>query len=526
VRKIISILLALGLVLAFSAVAMPTSAANTCSGTVTMDVGCAGATDTYTINFTAPVTLLKTNDSLSVTFGAGTDLTGVNSTYVTVQDFTAPAWGPSNPTTVNVTGTKIVFPVPGTITAGDKVQVVIQKVVNPAGGTYTMVLDYKLLCCGPFDFCTVDYTIKPAYNTYYLMVDFGTTYPGIAQNFVPPFKACGQNNTGTFNTTLIGGKWYDQFNLMLVSNVTGCALPCTNMSLFVDLTATASATAVASLNVSGEFHALNSTTHNATFALNVTPLGVGLNTILASLLHFDTVGEYDICFKVTCPGTPGGSCSSVPPCQAGAATTVAQMCKHFKVYQWKDAAKIILQEKWNLISLPLVPLDPPVASILASIDPEALDKDLVQDIQAIWHYDRCNSKWAVWPTPTAGQDALTQLKDGEAYWVRVTYPFSATPGVCGNITWWVWGTEKPMPPSAPADYKVCEGWNMVGFLGTTAKNVTEYLWNWPPAPVVVYGWDQGCYNVQNWNLIVAPEQLQPGQGYWMAFPKAGDIFVP
>jgi hypothetical protein len=203
-------------------------------------------------------------------------------------------------------------------------------------------------------------------------------------------------------------------------------------------------------------------------------------------------------------------------------TIVAQKCYHFKVYQWKDAAKITLKEKWNLISLPLVPLaDPPVANVLAAIP--LADRN---NILSIWHYNRCTNKWALWPTPGAGQDALTSLVDGESYWVRVKYPIAPLTPVCGNITLWVWGTEKPMPPAAPADYKVCEGWNMVGFLGTTAKNVTEYLWNWPPAPVVVYGWDQGCWNVQNWNLIVAPEQLQPGQGYWMAFPAAGDIFVP
>jgi hypothetical protein len=272
---------------------------------------------------------------------------------------------------------------------------------------------------------------------------------------------------------------------------------------------------------------LNSTSHNYTFAQNIT-LAVGTSVNLTSLLHFDTVGSYTICFKVICPAGPMGSCTSVPPCQAGVATIVAEKCYPFKVYQWKDAAKIILQEKWNLISLPLVPLaDPPVESILASIDPEALDKDGVQDITAIWNYDRCTDKWFVWPTPGAGQQALTQLVDGDAYWVRVTYPFSTTPGVCGNITWWVWGTEKPMPPSAPADYKVCEGWNMVGFLGT-ATNVTPaaYLWNWLAPLPVVYGWAPGCWNVQNWNLINGAETLVPGQGYWIAFPAGGDIFVP
>ena len=37
-----------------------------------------------------------------------------------------------------------------------------------------------------------------------------------------------------------------------------------------------------------------------------------------------------------------------------------------------------------------------------------------------------------------------------------------------------------MPPAAPADYKVCEGWNMVGFLGTANMTPNAYFWNWTP----------------------------------------------
>jgi len=514
------------MILALSAVALPAQAAltNTCSGNVSIVSSCAGDTAVYTINFTAPVTLLKTNDRLSVTFGAGTSLAAVNSSWVTVQDFTTPVFGPTNPASVTINGTKISFPVPGTINAGDLVSVVISKVVNPAGGPYTMVLDYQLLCCGPFDFCAIDYTIKPAYSTYYLKVDFGPTYPGIATDFVPPFKACGQNYTGTFNTTLIGSNWYDQFTLTLVTNVTGCADLCTNMTLFVDLVAYPTATAKASLNFSKSAPpltspiGLNSTGHNYTFVgMNLTPTLVGENTTLNGVLHFDTPGNYTICFKVFCPGGPGsGQCPNcVPP---GQETLVTQRCIPFKVYQWKDAIKIILGEKWNLISLPLVPLvDPPIEDLLASINPT----DRAQ-IDSIWYYDNCKDvpeaqKWSMWKG-----GGLTTLVDGKAYWLKVM-PYNTAD--CGNITWWVFGTEKPMPPASPAQYPVCEGWNMVGFLGTAA-NVSAYLWNWAPAPVVVYGWQAGCFADQKWVVKTAGASLTLGQGYWMAFPADGAVYVP
>jgi hypothetical protein len=207
-----------------------------------------------------------------------------------------------------------------------------------------------------------------------------------------------------------------------------------------------------------------------------------------------------------------------PLCQAGVDTLVAPKCIPFKVYQWKDAIKIILDEKWNLISLPLVPLvDPPIADLLASINPT----DRAQ-IDSIWYYDNCKAvpeaqKWSMYPG-----GGLTNLVDGKAYWLKVM-PYNTAD--CGNITWWVWGTEKPMPPASPAQYPVCEGWNMVGFLGTAA-NVSAYLWNWGTPTPVVYGWQHGCFASQGWVLKTASSTLTLGQGYWMAFPAAGAVYVP
>jgi hypothetical protein len=498
---------------------MPAAAAlPACTGNVTISNDCAGAAANYTINFTAPVTLTPGNDKLSFTFGNGTSLAGVNATDVTVS-------GVGSPSSINATGTHIEFPVPGgaLIFAGTVISVKINDVVNPAGGSYSLVLDYQLVCCGAVDFCTISYKIKLATAKYALMVDFGPTYPGIAQDFVPPFKACGQVADGNYSTVQIGSLWFDQFNLIVKLTDAGCAPPCANATLSVNLVTipTGVTSPKVTLNVSGETFVLNATGAK-NFTLGVTLNATG-NTTLASLLHFDTPGKgYEINFKLYCPATPMGNCDSIPPCQAGVPTLVAEKTYKFDVYQWKDAAKITLKEKWNLISLPLVPLvDPPVATTLASI-PAA---DLL-NIVSIWHYNCDTGKWALWPTPGAGQDTLAELKDGEAYWVRVKYPIAPLDPICGNITWWVWGTAKPMPPAAPAQYPVCDGWNMVGFLGLAPLTPAAYLWNWTAGTYVVYGWDQNCWYLQGWNLINGAETLKPGQGYWMAFNGAGAIYVP
>jgi hypothetical protein len=349
--------------------------------------------------------------------------------------------------------------------------------------------------------------------------DSSPTYPGIALDFVPPFKACGQNFTGAMEFET--GKFANAFNLILAPTVVGCNAPCTtNVTISLNMTA-APAGANVTLSLDGGVTYLHLTTSAPSAVVGNVTLGANTTIVWAGLIHFNTVsapGVYTICFKAVCPA----GAISCPLCSASA-VDVAARCINFKVYQWKDAAKITLHEKWNLISLPLVPLaDPPIADVLAAIP--AADR---ANILSIWHYNRCTNKWAVWPTPSAGQDTLTQLVDGESYWVRVNYPIAPLAPVCGNITLWVWGTEKPMPPLAPAQYNVCEGWNMVGFLGTSNSTPNAYFWNWGPTPnPVVYTWDPGCWNVQNWRLLGGTDNLTPGAGYWVAFPAAGAIYVP
>jgi len=141
-------------------------------------------------------------------------------------------------------------------------------------------------------------------------------------------------------------------------------------------------------------------------------------------------------------------------------------------------------------------------------------------ILSIWSYDCTAKTFSTWGP---GFTSLTTMADGKAYWVRVTYPYSTT--ACGPISWWVFGTVKPMPPASPAQYPVCAGWNMVGYLGTGSL-ASAYLWNWSATQPVIYGWTQGCWNVQTWDLTLWGDPLVAGQGYWMAFPAAGAIYVP
>jgi len=508
VKKIIGILVALGLVLSLTVMATPV-AADVTEPEVVVDPNCACAVAAYNITFNITASLTEGVTCVCIEFPEGTTVPA------TFQDGDIRIKGVDVfGDEVTVDGNVVCFLPPAHLTTAEN-PILVEfdddaEIKNPCvDGDYTL---FVWTCRAP-DATPVEseeYTIIPAVSSYGWLLDFGPTYPGIASEFVPPFKACGQNMTTTaYNDTIEG--FLEPFTLNFTVLEEGCAAPCDKFDAWFELMAIPE-DAVITLKLGGTWFTLTdddlSTAEDpVTFEL-LDDATLDVDTWIAwnGSIHFDTKGDYQICFYAECPEVP---------CQAPGAVIIAERCVDFKVYQWKDAAKITLDEKWNLISLPLVPLvDPPIEDMLASIP--AADR---AEIVSIWYYDRCADEWLVWGN---GQDSLTELVDGKAYWMRLNYPLDN----CGNITWWVWGTEKPMPPASPAEYPVCEGWNMFGFLSTADMQVQNYLWNWTALLPVVYGWDHGCWTVQDWNLIISGDNLVMGQGYWGAFPADGAIYVP
>ena len=150
------------------------------------------------------------------------------------------------------------------------------------------------------------------------------------------------------------------------------------------------------------------------------------NTWWLGYIHFDTPGDYTLCFEADC--LAGAPACTPPNCPAG--NILYKECFNFKVHQWKDAAKLVLDEKWNLISLPLVPFDTNLTNMLASVD--LLDYEtylasyglVVQsNLLSIWNYDAhgqgLEGLWG-WAT------SLTTIEDGKAYWFRLSYPMRPT----------------------------------------------------------------------------------------------------
>ena len=171
---------------------------------------------------------------------------------------------------------------------------------------------------------------------------------------------------------------------------------------------------------------------------------------------------------------------------------------------------------WNLISLPIMPFDTSIESVLA---PLTFPYDLI----SVWYYDCCQDEWLVYGTGYGSFKTLKTMEDGKAYWVRMRYPEEQhlDPSISGTYpyTLWVFGTKAPMPPGLPSSYDVCEGWNMVGFRSIEEMAPEDYLADFSPSEYgAIYGWDP---YLQDW--ITNPGKLAPGYGYWIPFSVAGAI---
>jgi hypothetical protein len=520
VRKIISILVALGLILAMSAVATPVSAA--VSGvSVSLTNYCACAAAGYNVTFNISADLHSGTHSVSIEFPAGTT---VPASFATgkIKIGGNPVFG----TEVTVDGTKVTFLVPVDIIAPGAVTVEFAAdagLKNPCDdGPYKV----KVNTSRAPDSTPVEsaaYTIQPATETFEFEYDFGPTYPGIAKDFVPPFKACGQNDTTGqgFNTIFdagIGG-FLSGFNLTFMTDDIGCKLPCNNVSLWFELTACPAGETI-TLNLTSTRWTLTAANVTTTVGKYDSAKDVKFDPVLVLssnmtedyefFVHFSSPGSYQICFYAECPAVTG--------CDPAASSIIADTCLDFEVYQWKEAFKIPLYAKWNLISLPYKPFDSDIVEMLKSF-PSA-DK-----IMAIWHYDQCADDWFGYPG-----HGLTDMVDGDGYWIRL--PYSATKPVGSSYGgWWVWGTDRPYEEApVPFNYEECESWSMIGYTAVSnnmSRSDKSYLWNWWDVPGtfadygLIYGWNAAT---QAW----APQTpggatLAAGNGYWISFERDGWI---
>jgi len=193
--------------------------------------------------------------------------------------------------------------------------------------------------------------------------------------------------------------------------------------------------------------------------------------------------------------SPSGNVSGTPiPADALTPATITVSQGVFTV------ANITLVEGWNLISLPLIPLDSAIGAVLSGLD----------DVISVWYWA---GQW--YSFVPGGPYDLTSMTDGKAYWINMG----------ANQTLHLAGREMPEGAQLPPTYPVVAGWNMVGFksIPWNATNVTAEDYLAGTDPVRIYGFENG-----SWFFISGPPyddpKMEPGLGYWVAFTEPGTIY--
>jgi len=180
-----------------------------------------------------------------------------------------------------------------------------------------------------------------------------------------------------------------------------------------------------------------------------------------------------------------------------------------------ETRTIELYPGWNLISLPLIPVNSSIEAVLSGMDP-----DYTEVVEVVWAYDAATSKWHFY-SPNVPVSDLTEMVDGKGYWIYLKEPAKLI----------IEGYEMPPEPGVtPPVYHLYKGWNLIGFKSTEPMPASEYLAGVANKYVIVFGWDNAD---KSWSTVAFPagspaidENLVPGRGYWIFMLEEGDIVPP
>jgi len=159
---------------------------------------------------------------------------------------------------------------------------------------------------------------------------------------------------------------------------------------------------------------------------------------------------------------------------------------------------------WNLISLPLIPIDPNIGTVLAGITPG------VKVNKVAYYTGGPAGSWQYY-SPGAPSD-LTQMKDGKGYWIDVS-----ADGDLSGI-----GYDLALPGQLPPTYDLVAGWNLIGYTVAVGppKLAGDYLGPAVgPTLSAMYIYFGGFYIP-----VQKIDPMSPGLGYWLAVNAAGKIY--
>jgi hypothetical protein len=196
-----------------------------------------------------------------------------------------------------------------------------------------------------------------------------------------------------------------------------------------------------------------------------------------------------------------------------------------------------LLPNWNLISLPLIPDNSSIGTILTGLPAGSL--------HSVWYYDTSAGAWKSY-VPGAPTNDLAEMTAGKGYWVRMNPgAFTLSDPLASGLP----QTPVPIkltlsgvvlrPGEVPPTYAVAQGWNLVGLHAERSKQVSTALKSLTSA----YGADKWGSLLEYQNFIYFPTggsgepqvvlgafgslestgTMEPGKGYWLYVTEAGTI---
>ena len=199
-----------------------------------------------------------------------------------------------------------------------------------------------------------------------------------------------------------------------------------------------------------------------------------------------------------------------------APTTTTLLSKTIVLTVGPVVAQIPLVAGWNLISLPVVPANIGIATVLAS---QAAGANLT----IVWSYQSGAWKSAMLNSIThVFSGPLTTMQDGRGYWIYMTK--------ADNL--FVLGTVIAPPPALPPSYSLSVGWNLIGFKpepnvdlapSTSTESVATYLQSlntfYDTNSVWYYDNTTGL-----WQRLGPSDTLSPGNGLWIFLSAAKTLY--
>ena len=164
---------------------------------------------------------------------------------------------------------------------------------------------------------------------------------------------------------------------------------------------------------------------------------------------------------------------------------------------------------WNLVSLPVVPNDTSIATVLGNAS---------ASINAVWTYDPLNSNavdgWLVHNPDNSGTNNLTDMTAGYGYWVSVK----------GNTSISGWGSLLTAGPTVPPSRILSSGWNLIGYYqipGEDSSTPNSAFSSLGSSYTGLWG-----YNNEAGGFKSTVPTILPGDGFWISLPTSGKTYTP